>query len=64
MEKETKKYKTAAALRRVMEERLAAEKLNLAALEADRRIINARIVVIMDLLETPAANGNEEDENA
>ena len=42
MEKETKKvYKTAAALRRIMEERLASEKLNLVALEADRRIINS-----------------------
>ena len=64
MEKETKKYKTAAALRRIMEDRLAAEKLKIIKYQAHLDLIAARIEVITELLETADANGNEEDGEA
>ena len=55
-----KERKTAASIRRVMEDRLAEEKLSLAAHQADVLLIEARIEVIMELLDTADANGKEE----
>ena len=53
---ETKKYKTAAAMRRTMEERLAAERLDLAANDAEQKLIEARIFMIVG----PARNHRRE----
>ena len=61
---EAKKYRTAAAMRRVMEERLASERLDLEANDAEQKLIEARIFMISDLLETIDANGEEEGEDA
>ena len=58
---ENKKYKTAAALRRILEDRLAAEKLNLAAEHGHLLLIEARIELVMELLATADASGNEEE---
>ena len=57
-----KERKTAASIRRVMEDRLASEKLDLAAHKADLVLIEARIEVIVELLDTADANGKEEGE--
>ena len=61
---ETKKYKTAAAIRSIMEDRLASEKRDLAAHQDRAGYIQARINVIIDLLAAADANGKEEGENA
>ena len=61
---EAKKYKTAAAMRRAMEDRLAAERLDLAANDAEQKLIEARIFMILDLLKTVDATGEEEEEDA
>ena len=58
------KYKTAAALRRVIEDRLAAERLDLAAHENRIGFIKARIGIILDLLDDADATGKEEGEDA
>ena len=58
---ETKKYRTAAALRGVMEDRLAEEKINLAASsEPSSGSSKRRIAMIHDLLNTADANGEDE----
>ena len=59
---EAKKYRTAAAMRRAMEDRLAAERLDLAANDAEQKLIEARIFMILDLLKTVDATGEEEEE--
>ena len=48
-----KERKTAASMLRVIEDRLAAEKLDLAAHQADVLRIEERIKVIMELLDDP-----------
>ena len=55
-----KERRTAASIHRIMEARLEAEKLDLAAHQADVLLIEARIEVIIELLETADANGKEE----
>ena len=61
---ENKKYKTAAALRRLIEERLAAEKLDLVACRADVNLIEARIDVLSELLDSAEpVSGKEAGEN-
>ena len=55
-----KERKTAASIRRVMEDRLAVERLDLSAHQADVLLIEARIEVIMELLDTADANGKDE----
>ena len=60
---EAKKYKTAAAMRRVMEDRLADERLTLADHQAAILRIDDRIGMILELLKTVDANGEEGDEN-
>ena len=64
MEKETKKYKTAAALRRILEDRLAAERIKIVKYQAHVALIEARIELVTELLASADASGNEEDENA
>ena len=58
------KYKTAAAIRRVIEDRLAVESDALAAFEAGIRVTKARMDLILDLLKDADANGKEEGEDA
>ena len=58
-----KKYKTVASIREVMQDRLAAENITLAAHLAEFKLIKERIHVLEGLLET-TANGKEEGENA
>ena len=58
---EAKKYRTVAAMRRAMEDRLAAERLDLAANDAEQKLIEARIFMILDLLKTVDATGEEEE---
>ena len=58
------KYKTAAALRRGIEDRLADERLKLADHQAAILLTDTRIGMILDLLKAVDANGTEEDENA
>ena len=54
------KYKTAASIRRVMEDRLAEKKELLALRQADVRFLEAGIEVILELLDTSDATGKEE----
>ena len=61
---ETKKYKTAAAMRRAMEDQLATERKILASYQEDILMSQARIEVILGLLKTTEANGKEEGEDA
>ena len=60
----TKTRKTAAAILRVIEDRLAAEKFDLAACQADVLRIEDRIKVIMEILDDPvcyiSGTGKEE----
>ena len=58
-----KERKTAASILRIMEDRLAAEKLDLAAHQANVLLVEARIVMILELLKTAETNGKEEGEN-
>ena len=58
-----KERKTAGSIRRIMEERLAAERRILAAHQEDMLLVQARIDVIVGLLETTDANGKEEGDN-
>ena len=54
------KYKTAAEIRRVIEDRLADERLDLADHQTAILLIDTRIGMILDLLKTVDANGPEE----
>ena len=58
------KYKTAAAIRRVMEDRLESERIDLGENQAEQERIEARIFMIQELLATVDANGKEEDGDA
>ena len=55
-----KERKTAASIRRVLTDRLAAENLNLNAHQADVERVVARIDVILELLAAADATGKEE----
>ena len=58
-----KERKTAASIRRVMEDRLESERIDLGVNKAEQLLIEARIFMISDLLKTVDANSEEEDEN-
>ena len=58
-----KERKTAASILRIMEDRLAAEKLDLAAHQANVLLVEARIVMILELLKTADTNSKEEGQN-
>ena len=56
---EKQKYKTAAAIRSIIEDRLASERLDLGENQAEQDRIEARIFMIQEMLTTIDANGKE-----
>ena len=60
---EVKPRKTAASIRRILEDRLAAEEIDLAASWERVRLHELRIELITELLKTADSNGKEEGKN-